>query len=163
VNRLSLTVAVALSVLALAACGSSSHKSHAGSSTNAAPITLAAFKSALVSEKTASVKLGNALVKALNNAGHMSNATFAATFGALGTQFTAFAAGLGHLQAPAKYRGLLAALQHAFATVASDVTSLAQSTTAAQSHARTLQLAADIQKLPAAEQALGNAVGLPKN
>ena len=163
-NRLSMTTAVALSALALAACGSSSHKSSTKSTPSgtapAAVPSLAAFKATLIAEKNASIKIGDQLVKALDNSGHMDNATFAATFGALGSQFATYAANLAKVQAPAKYQAGLEAIARAFATVAADVTSLAQSTTAAQSHARTLTLAADIQKLKAPENALGKAVGL---
>jgi hypothetical protein len=202
-----MTTAVALSALALAACGSSStHKSSTTSgsspaavastpttttsasstptattasstptatattsgatSTSAAPIggnTLAAFKAALAVEKKSSDAIGRALVQALNNAGHMTNATFASTFGALGQQFTAFAAGLAKVQAPARYRSLLAGVQKGYAKIAADVTLLSHSTTAAQSHARTLALAKDINAMVAVRTELGKAIGpLPK-
>lgn len=158
------TTAVSSTPTAVSSTPTATSTSAAGTSTTASvPMSLAAFKAAVKAQGAAAKQIGAALEKALQNAGKMTNATFASTFAALGQQFQQYAASFSQIHPPAKYAAPFDTIAQGYAKLALDVIALSHATTAAQSGAEARTLVKDASALRRPENTLGKELGLPNH
>jgi hypothetical protein len=182
-------VVAVVAALGLAACGSSSHSSTAGTPTptttpsaatasTAAASTgtttpasgsssadLATFKADVVKAKQSGSALGPQLSSTLQKAGKMTDAELVQRFGQLAQKVNTYADSVSHFNAPPQVQARYQLVVTGFHALASDLANIAklgaEHEGTAQGKVAVEKLYADLKGLSQAETDLDKAVGLP--
>jgi hypothetical protein len=125
-----------------------------------------AFKASFATEKAQLKSLGEAIGGAVTGAGSKTNNELVAEFKALASRATALSGAFGQLEAPAKYKSDLGALQSSITQVAGTLHSIEAAAAANDGNAAKAggeTIVAEAQQVKSDDNALSAKLGLPAN
>ena len=162
--RLATALLLAGACLLAGGCGSSSSNSRTAGGAGAASPADAAFKRAFIAQLGGLRNVGTELTVALAKAPAQSDAEVHKAFGDLSKQVVPVVAGIGGLQAPARYRADVATLHHYLSRAQRDLRAVSRTAAAHQADKvkrAFARLESDSAVVKAADHRLTTGLGIP--